>query len=144
MVLLQAKRVHETISCPEDLLKQFDLFKAFDDVYNEEFSNTILLTGTPEELDLGKSTLASHHVTTVYTSTTVELPSGPYFLYGTEIHQAWRLYEDHLDAFIFGVVPENVLHPERFVDRDLNEKHTESMYNMKFQLIILLDSILWA
>lgn len=115
-MLLQAKRVHETISCFEDLLKQFDIFKEVDDVYNDDFSKTILLTGTPEELNLGKSTLASQNVTTVYTSTDVELPPGPYFLYGTEIHQAWRLYEDYLDAFIFGVVPENVLHPEMFVD----------------------------
>lgn len=72
-----------------------------------------MLTGTPEGLHIGKSTLKSLNFTTVYTSSAVGLPPGPYFLHGPNLHQAWRLYQDYLDAFIFGVVPENALKPER-------------------------------
>lgn len=39
------------------------------------------------------------------------LPSGPYFLHGPNLYQAWRLYDDEADAFAFGVVPENVTAP---------------------------------
>lgn len=40
-----------------------------------------------------------------------ELPSGPYFLQGPNLHQAWRLYDDELGAFTFGAVPKNVTDP---------------------------------
>ncbi|PFH59838.1 hypothetical protein XA68_11787 [Ophiocordyceps unilateralis] len=36
------------------------------------------------------------------------LPSGPYFLLGPNLHQAWRLYDDTAEAFALAVVPENV------------------------------------
>ncbi|KAM4065802.1 amidase [Hirsutella rhossiliensis] len=36
------------------------------------------------------------------------LPSGPYFLHGPNLYQAWRLYDDEAGAFAFGVIPENV------------------------------------
>lgn len=41
-----------------------------------------------------------------------ELPSGPYFLHGPNLHQAWRLYDDDLGAFAFGVIPDDVNHPD--------------------------------
>jgi hypothetical protein len=37
-----------------------------------------------------------------------ELPSGPYFLHGPNLYQAWRLYDDVLDAFTFGVLPNSI------------------------------------
>ncbi|KAL6806958.1 amidase signature domain-containing protein [Trichoderma sp. SZMC 28013] len=37
-----------------------------------------------------------------------DLPSGPYFLHGPNLYQAWRLYEDFLDAFTFGVIPNSI------------------------------------
>ncbi|KAH8734004.1 amidase signature domain-containing protein [Ilyonectria robusta] len=43
-----------------------------------------------------------------------ELPSGPYFLHGPNLHQAWRLYDDDLGAFAFGVIPDDVNHPDEF------------------------------
>lgn len=43
-----------------------------------------------------------------------ELPSGPYFLHGPNLHQAWRLYNDDLDAFTFGVIPDNPSQPNEF------------------------------
>ena len=42
------------------------------------------------------------------------LPSGPYFLSGQNLHQAWRLYPDDLDAFTFGLLPDNPFDPERY------------------------------
>ena len=33
------------------------------------------------------------------------LPEGPYFLVGSELHQAWRLYADHVESFLTTVVP---------------------------------------
>ncbi|KAF9252091.1 hypothetical protein DTO006G1_2838 [Penicillium roqueforti] len=111
VVLLEAKIVQENT---ERLMQQLNLFEQVDDVYNREFSRSIVLTGTPEELNQGKSTLVSQKFSTVYTSSALDLPAGPYFLHGSNIHQAWRLYPDCLDAFIFGVLPENVLQPERF------------------------------
>ena len=41
------------------------------------------------------------------------LPSGPYFLQGQNLHQAWKLYDDSLGAFIQTVVPDNVTVPKR-------------------------------
>lgn len=44
-----------------------------------------------------------------------DLPSGPYILHGPNLYQAWRLYEDHHDAFTFGVIPENVNQRQTYV-----------------------------
>ena len=41
------------------------------------------------------------------------LPSGPYFLRGQDLHQAWKLYDDSLGALIQTVVPDNVTVPKR-------------------------------
>ncbi|KAJ6006803.1 hypothetical protein N7451_004747 [Penicillium sp. IBT 35674x] len=111
VVLLEAKIVQEST---EKLVPQLNLFQRVDDVYKEEFSNSVVLTGSPEELTIGQSTLVAQNFSAVYTSSALDLPPGPYFLHGSNIHQAWRLYPDYLDAFIFGVLPENALQPQRF------------------------------
>lgn len=118
--------VRKSSANSENILQQFSHFHEVDDVYNEEFSKSTVLTGTPEDLDIGMSTLKSFNFTAVYTSTAIQLPPGPYFLHGSNIHQAWRLYRDYLDAFIFGVVPENALQPERFVLNGLQRKYNQS------------------
>ncbi|KAF5023188.1 hypothetical protein F66182_4742 [Fusarium sp. NRRL 66182] len=43
-----------------------------------------------------------------------DLPSGPYFLHGPNLHQAWRLYDDEFGAFTFGVVPDDLANPDEF------------------------------
>lgn len=59
---------------------------------------------------------------TVHTSCTTEnpeveddddnlLPSGPYFLSGPNLHQAYRLYPDTQDAFVYGMIPNDVNNP---------------------------------
>ncbi|KAJ5950095.1 hypothetical protein N7454_001679 [Penicillium verhagenii] len=111
IVLLEAKIAHEST---EKILEKLNLFHQVDDVYSPEFSHTIVLIGGIDELEFGKSSLVSQNISIVYTSTAFDLPPGPYFLHGANIHQAWRLYPDYLDAFIFGVLPDNVFQPERF------------------------------
>lgn len=41
-----------------------------------------------------------------------ELPSGPYFLHGPNLHQAWRLYDDEYGAFTAGIIPDDVDQPK--------------------------------
>lgn len=47
------------------------------------------------------------------THTLGHLPPGPYFIRGNSIHQAWKLYEDHLDAFVIPTIADNVINPTR-------------------------------
>lgn len=42
------------------------------------------------------------------------LPSGPYFLSGPNLHQAYRLYPDTQDAFVYGMIPYDVYNPSGF------------------------------
>lgn len=106
-MLIEAKTLHKSSET------QLNLSLQVDDVYSPEFAHNVVLTGSPEELDHEWSTLISWNFSAVYTSDATDLPAGPYFLHGSEIHQAWRLYPDYLDALIFGVLPENVLQPQR-------------------------------
>ena len=39
------------------------------------------------------------------------LPSGPYFLSGPNLHRAYRLYPDTQDAFVYGMIPNDVYNP---------------------------------
>uniref|UniRef100_A0A0B7JZY2 Amidase domain-containing protein n=1 Tax=Bionectria ochroleuca TaxID=29856 RepID=A0A0B7JZY2_BIOOC len=55
-----------------------------------------------------------------------DLPSGPYILHGPNLYQAWRLYEDEYDAFVFGVISEDVNAPEQF--RVLNALSTNGLH----------------
>ncbi len=42
------------------------------------------------------------------------VPEGPYFVVGRQLHQAWRLYPDHLGAFATTVVPDDIHGQGRF------------------------------
>ncbi|KAF2652401.1 putative amidase [Lophiostoma macrostomum CBS 122681] len=85
----------------KDVVREVDrrlsVFAKVDDVFQRSFENTLILMPGSED-DTG-----SKH-----------LPSGPYFLHGSNIRQAWRLYPDELDAFIFAVIPEDVKTPQRY------------------------------
>lgn len=37
----------------------------------------------------------------------IHLSSGPDFILGSTLHQAWRLYDDYLDTFISTIVPDD-------------------------------------
>ncbi|KAI1357319.1 putative amidase [Xylaria arbuscula] len=90
------------------------------DIYNEEFAQTLIIHHSSAELYPNSLIPANKppDCENVYNghpaSEEVHLPPGPYFLRGSNIHQAWRLYTDELDAFIFGVIPDDVFEPKRF------------------------------
>ncbi|KAI1121626.1 putative amidase [Nemania abortiva] len=100
-----------------NLLKHF---KEIDDVYEEEFSHTLVVHPSSIDADTGASASLNRPpgCSTLYnaraSSNESRLPPGPYFLRGSSIHQAWRLYTDELDAFTFGVIPDDVFEPKRF------------------------------
>lgn len=92
-----------------------------DDVFIPEFGSVLVEKTAP-----GQATAASDQEAKVDSHQVFQLngtdsllkdinllPSGPYILYGPNLYQAWRLYEDELDAFVFGVVPEDVQQPDQ-------------------------------
>ncbi|KAI9670069.1 MAG: hypothetical protein M1817_004549, partial [Caeruleum heppii] len=108
----------------KDLLSIVDTFSKIDDVYSHAFNKSLILQKDVKHSADGlvKTLLSQGLVEAVHFAAASKsqdfLPSGPYFLYGQQIHQAWRLYPDELDAFVIPVVPENPLRPSRF--RHLN------------------------
>jgi hypothetical protein len=101
----------------DKVASQLDFFGLVDDVYSKDFAETIVVVDTGADL-LETTTAASVYSSVLHSranSSIPSLPSGPYFLRGSNIHQAWRLYRDELDAFIFGVVPQDVLKPQTCV-----------------------------
>lgn len=63
------------------------------------------------------------------------LPSGPYFLYGPNLHQAWRLYDDELGAFTFGIVPDDLGKPDEYVVFVCRSSLTCSGFNLLLRLL---------
>ncbi|KAI1366286.1 putative amidase [Xylaria arbuscula] len=97
----------------EDFIRQ-------DDVFNEDFCSTAILQPR-EDMDIVGVTArltGSSPFQNIYTHKPAPdrnpLPSGPYFIRGKSIHQAWKLYEDDLDAFVIPTIPDNVFKPESF------------------------------
>ncbi|CAG9942014.1 unnamed protein product [Clonostachys rosea f. rosea IK726] len=94
-------------------------FADVDDVYAPPFSDTLVLqldSSLDAQRELGQYRdsgcfEAVYHIAP--NSPPHVLPTGPYFLTQGNIHQAYRLYEDELDSFIFGVIPEDVLNPKK-------------------------------
>ncbi|KAL2279968.1 hypothetical protein FJTKL_13106 [Diaporthe vaccinii] len=88
-----------------------------DDVYSTAFSqNLVILCRDGEEIDsahLSPRAFSTVHYANANSTSDGILP-GPHFLHGSGIHQAWWLHPDHLDAFIFGVIPETGIETGRF------------------------------
>ena len=94
-----------------------DKLRQIDDVYSEDFHEALVVQSVEGTKDL--ATLAADRIfkrtyTSQVPSASQLLPSGPYFIRHGYLHQAWRLYEDHLDAFVASVVPETPFYPERY------------------------------
>lgn len=97
----------------DNLLTLYDIY---DDVFIPEFG-AVLVEKTPANTtdyrDDSRFGARVHRL--VENSTTrdfEQLPSGPYFLYGPNLYQAWRLYSDDQDAFTIGVIPEDIGSPD--------------------------------
>ncbi|UNI19489.1 hypothetical protein JDV02_005671 [Purpureocillium takamizusanense] len=98
------------------------LFDSYDDVFVPEFGAVLVEKPGPNATSAAADVEPSSHGRRLYrlsgdvevTGDVAGLPSGPYFLYGPNLYQAWRLYDDDLGAFAVGVIPENVTHMSGF------------------------------
>ncbi|KAI1109788.1 putative amidase [Nemania sp. NC0429] len=117
MLLLQDETIR---SFQGDILQYLKHIDGLCDVYNEGFSYTLVVYHSSADSSTNSSARLNKppRCEVVYTGQSISdnrhLPSGPYFLHGSNIHQAWRLYPDELDAFIFGLIPDDVFEPRRF------------------------------
>ncbi|KAK1244205.1 hypothetical protein MKX08_002343 [Trichoderma sp. CBMAI-0020] len=99
-----------------------DLFATVDDVFQSDFGG-ILVEKPDKDTSIGLvQNIGPRSSRTVVRLQQIEaedkaetdaagfgdLPSGPYFLHGPNLYQAWRLYDDVLDAFTFGVIPNSI------------------------------------
>ncbi|KAL7785266.1 amidase signature domain-containing protein [Trichoderma ceciliae] len=98
-----------------DLEGILDLFATVDDVFQPDFGG--ILVEKPEKgKSIGLTQNPSPRSRALFSLQEAEaevlgfedLPSGPYFLHGPNLYQAWRLYDDVLDAFTFGVIPNSI------------------------------------
>ena len=105
-----------TLQAGSDKVKaQLDFFDRVDDVYSASFGETIVAIDSSADAQDNTRVDSAHFRVLFSNPSAASLPSGPYFLQGSNIHQAWRIYRDDLDAFIFGVVPQDVLKPQTCV-----------------------------
>ncbi|KAL6897514.1 amidase signature enzyme [Trichoderma evansii] len=99
-----------------------DLFAAVDDVFQSDFGG-ILVEKPEKDSTIGfVQNIGPRSSRTVVSLKQIEaedgaeadtpgfgdLPSGPYFLHGPNLYQAWRLYDDVLDAFTVAVIPNSI------------------------------------
>ncbi|GAB0138701.1 hypothetical protein EsDP_00006927 [Epichloe bromicola] len=97
----------------EETLRLFDLY---DDVFTPEFGSVLIekpgggSSGVAAtSVGAGKSVMHLRNDAVRAGKRAVsDLPAGPYILHGPNVHQAWKIYDDTLDAFAFGVYPEKV------------------------------------
>ncbi|KAF5530149.1 amidase signature domain-containing protein [Fusarium mexicanum] len=112
--------VGDSITSVDDALQLIGRFADVDDVYSPSFSRAAVIRSSTENGVMGvlEDFKASGHFSAIYhvspSSSQGYLPPGPYFLCEDGIHQAYRLYEDTLDSFIFGVIPDDVLNPKKY------------------------------
>ncbi|KAI9149586.1 Scytalone dehydratase-like protein Arp1 [Paramyrothecium foliicola] len=108
-----------------DLEAQLRLFDVVDDVFIPEFGGVLVEKpgGNGSALPLQTGSLGGrelYHLNGVRALDDVaELPSGPYFLHGPNLYQAWKLYDDIAEAFTTGVIPEDVNKPDKYVSQDI-------------------------
>ncbi|KAM0495654.1 hypothetical protein ACHAP8_007921 [Fusarium lateritium] len=95
-----------------DLEGVLNLFDNFDDVFVPDFGS-ILVEKTGSNSSRVQDARQVYHMDLIKTLEGFsELPSGPYFLHGPNLHQAWRLYDDEYGAFTFGVIPDDYDKPD--------------------------------
>ncbi|KAG9252208.1 amidase signature domain-containing protein [Emericellopsis atlantica] len=110
----------------EQILNEFD---ATDDVFRPEFGSVLVEKPTSSSLvEDGIATRRSTFQQAKYSKTLYalrcpgarsladlkELPSGPYFLRGPNIHAAYALHVDTYQAFTRGLIPDDVFQPQRY------------------------------
>lgn len=96
----------------------FRRFAIEDDVFSEGFIHGALIYVQPRDAQLPPATPTLSHAVDNYleensaqllfADPSAGLPTlseGPYFITENQFHQAWRLYEDNLEAFVSSSVP---------------------------------------
>ncbi|RTE69888.1 hypothetical protein BHE90_015724 [Fusarium euwallaceae] len=101
-----------------DLEGVLQLFDSYDDVFNLDFGSILVEKPGSSGNDVVNTTITGRYIYHLDQITALEdmteLPSGPYFLHGPNLHQAWRLYDDEFGAFTFGVIPDDLYQPDEF------------------------------
>jgi hypothetical protein len=121
-----------------DLEGILDLFESYDDVFVPEFGSILVeKTGDNSSQVRGNARQTYHMDQVKALDGFSELPSGPYFLYGPNLHQAWRLYDDELGAFTFGIVPDDLGKPDEYVAIVCHSSLTCSGFNLLLHLLFL-------
>jgi hypothetical protein len=93
------------------LRNRIEAMLAADDVFNDEFADNILfrcsdgLDSEPlVEDDISFCFGSEKPCSWQFWKTEDNLSAGPYFLLGSAIHKAFRLYDDSYGAFVYGVL----------------------------------------
>ncbi|PHH61808.1 hypothetical protein CDD81_7972 [Ophiocordyceps australis] len=101
-----------------DLAATLRRFELEDDVFIAEFGNVLIekpgSNSSTQGQKLRRAANFRLHNAAAPKQDFARLPSGPYFLHGPNLYQAWRLYEDSLGAFAFGVIAENTTLQQTF------------------------------
>jgi hypothetical protein len=107
--------VGDSIPTSDDVQHTLHGFGLADDVWSTEFMSPLVIQTTLPELNSAWITGLEHalsqmaHVQDVHvahlTSSSAQLPQGPYFLQNGRLHHAYRLYPDTAGAFVVATVP---------------------------------------
>ncbi|KAF5604505.1 D-mandelate dehydrogenase [Fusarium subglutinans] len=95
----------------EGILQLFDLI---DDVFVPDFGSILVEKSGDNSSQVHVDRQIYHMDQIKALDGFSELPSGPYFLYGPNLYQAWRLYDDEFGAFTSGVIPDDLNQPDEF------------------------------
>ncbi|KLO88034.1 Uncharacterized protein LW93_5202 [Fusarium fujikuroi] len=98
-----------------DLEGILQLFDSIDDVFVPDFGSILVEKSGDNNSQVRVDTRQIYHMDQIKALDGFsELPSGPYFLYGPNLYQAWRLYDDEFGAFTSGVIPDDLNQPDEF------------------------------
>ncbi|KAF5714579.1 D-mandelate dehydrogenase [Fusarium globosum] len=101
-----------------DLEGILQLFDSIDDVFVPDFGSILVEKSGDNNSQARVDTRQIYHMGQMKALDGFsELPSGPYFLYGPNLYQAWRLYDDEFGAFTSGVIPDDLNQPDDLMDQ---------------------------
>ncbi|KAF4451464.1 hypothetical protein F53441_5556 [Fusarium austroafricanum] len=96
-----------------DLEGILELFDSIDDVFVPDFGSILVEKSGDNNSNFQLDAKQIYHLDEVQALDGFsELPSGPYFLHGPNLYQAWRLYDDEFRAFTSGVIIDDLNKPD--------------------------------
>ncbi|KAF5967938.1 D-mandelate dehydrogenase [Fusarium bulbicola] len=109
-----------------DLEGILQLFDSIDDVFVPDFGSILVEKSGDNSSQVHVDRQIYHMDQIKALDGFSELPSGPYFLYGPNLYQAWRLYDDEFGAFTSGVIPDDLNQPDDRAWKSLYENSSSS------------------